>query len=258
MADNWFKGVGYYATGEAGLPPAKQVGAVNLNAPNKLGYLPQQWSEYGESYYRAYLNATKEGLFTGDFNTFSSQINREVNLQTGQYFWTVPTNAYRYEEVETRPDVWVKTGVKQPQKLIFGNNTLPVLTPYNPSEWQLMGGAPYTGGAETAIEKGNKPAITSQYPWLTTPQAPTPDWGAIYKKFLPEMPSPAMTQYYGGQYTPMFQEYRAQALPAEPTATGWETFLKQYPFLEKYQAIPPYQRGERATAFAPPTKWLTY
>jgi len=43
-----------------------------------------------------------------------------------------------------------------------------------------------------------------------------------------------------------------------PTTEEFQEYLKDYPFLEKYQRIPRAQRGEYPSRYKPPTRWLLY
>ena len=167
-----------------------------------------------------------------------------------------------YEDLwsEASPDVWVKTGDERRvtdlpiREVMLGFDERGMPRPLTEEErsnkylrtsGELGGGVPSAGGA---------------YPFLRgagIAREPT-DWAAIYERALPKMPSPAMEQYYEGQYAPLYREYRATALPEEPTGAGFEAFMKQYPFLEKYGQIPPRQRGEFTARFRPPTRWLNY
>lgn len=77
----------------------------------------------------------------------------------------------------------------------------------------------------------------------------------IFETELPRYaPSPAMQQYFGGMFAPIYQEFGrayAQRKLGETPEQSWREFLKGYSWLEKYPRRP------SAEQFAPLTRWLT-
>ncbi len=91
-----------------------------------------------------------------------------------------------------------------------------------------------------------------------TPPAPAPTAQEIYSKTMPKLGVPAAETYYRTQYPYLYQEFVGQSKPEEQTSQGWESFLKQYPWLKKYGEIPPAQRGTYPSTRRPVTRWLNY
>ncbi len=89
-------------------------------------------------------------------------------------------------------------------------------------------------------------------------------WWAEKTKYVPEtqgvggadwenMPQAEIAQVEQGHKDWEAEQARRQGLP-DP----WEEFLKRYPFLQKYQALSPKERGFYPGQYAPPARTLRY
>ena len=84
-------------------------------------------------------------------------------------------------------------------------------------------------------------SFLKQYPRVPFQQAVTP--------FAPQQ-----QRFFSNQFSDIYNQYLG-----EWGGTGsFSDFLKQFDWLQKYQSFPPYQRGLRYGAMAPPTRYLNY
>ena len=88
---------------------------------------------------------------------------------------------------------------------------------------------------------------------------------AAYLSSLPEHLSPAQREYYQTRATPMYQSFLAeryptgtQIPPTEQLMPAFKSYLGEYPWLEKYTAMPQRAKGEYPSRFRPPTRWLNW
>ena len=99
-----------------------------------------------------------------------------------------------------------------------------------------------------------------QFPWMTLLEQ-QPELG-YYGYRGAWGGTPAQNRYYQNNYTQVFSEYLGrlgqQILGGQAPTLQWTDFLKEYPWIARYAALPPSFRGDYPGQVAPRARWLTY
>ncbi len=74
--------------------------------------------------------------------------------------------------------------------------------------------------------------------------------------------TPAQTNYWRGQYTPMYNRYMGQlgqtAMGGGTPTQTWGNFLSGMPWQREWENLSPWQRGVDTQRFSPRLRWLYY
>lgn len=89
-------------------------------------------------------------------------------------------------------------------------------------------------------------------PWLEENPA------ALYGASIPQG-SPSFMDYWNKQQGRVWQQYQSalgqQVMGGEPPSMRFSTFLEQWPFMKRWQALSPAMRGINYGRFAPSLSW---
>ena len=85
---------------------------------------------------------------------------------------------------------------------------------------------------------------------------------AAYMGRMPQFGTPNVRSFYEGAFNPVYNRYLGMlgqgVMAGETPTTQFSDWLKNYPWLEEFYKMSPYQRGENKQLFAPRARWLTY
>lgn len=150
-------------------------------------------------------------------------------------------------------EAWIKNNLSKIEYLYGYTEVAPAGYQPLPQGWGRTRGA---GVPTTRYGVSGYGAPTAGEIW------PSPT--TAYLAALPEFEAPGIERYYRGQAAPIYQSFLAEAYKrgeypeTEETAiTGFEKYLGEYPWLEKYYGEGGW-RGKGTARFSPPARWLIY
>jgi len=84
------------------------------------------------------------------------------------------------------------------------------------------------------------------------------DWAAGFGAYRPQGQTP-FANYWRNQQSNVWDDYMSklgqQAMKGQAPSLNYSDFLGNFPFMQRWRALAPSQRGEYPSRFAPSLRW---